>query len=51
LEQMQKENDIRRKRIYQRIIEVCFPVKFSGTSWRLKVASSDYEEIEKILTR
>jgi len=51
LEQMQKENDIRRKRIYQRIIEVCFPVKFSGTSWRFKVASSDYEEIEKILTR
>lgn len=49
LNQMQEETDIRRRRIYERIFEVCFPVKFAGPSWRYKTASDDYDEIKKLL--
>lgn len=49
LKQMQEEADVRRKRIYERIFEVCFPVKFSGPSWRYEIASSDYDEMKEIL--
>lgn len=49
LKQMQSEPDIRRRRIYERIYEVCFPVVFTGQSWRFKAASSDYNEIKDLL--
>lgn len=49
LEQMKKEDDIRKRRIYERIYEVCFPVKFTGPSWRYETAADDYDEIRDIL--
>ena len=41
--QMKDENDIRLKRIYDRIFETCYPMQFKGPSWRRKAA---YEMIE-----
>ncbi len=49
LKQMQEETDIRRRRIYERIYEVCFPVKFTGPSWRFETAADDYEELKNML--
>lgn len=49
LVQMQNEQNIRQRRIYERIFEVCHPVEFSGPSWRWKAAADDYEEIERML--
>lgn len=49
LKQMQQEQDIRQRRLYERIFEVCHPVRFTGESWRLKTAGDDYDEIEKLL--
>ena len=34
LQQMQEATDIRYARIYDRIFEMCYPMEFSGVSWR-----------------
>ena len=49
LQQMQNEPNIRQRRVYERIFEVCHPVEFNGPSWRWKAAEDDYDEIEKLL--
>lgn len=49
LDQMKREPDIRKRRIYERIYEVCFPVKFTGPSWRYETAADDYDEIRNLL--
>lgn len=49
LQQMQNEPNIRQRRVYERIFEVCHPVEFNGPSWRWKAAENDYDEIEKLL--
>ncbi len=49
LQQMQNEPDIRKRRVYERIFEVCFPVKFTGESWRMKAASTSYDDLKGIL--
>ncbi len=49
LDQMKREPDIRKRRIYERIYEVCFPVKFTGPSWRYETAADDYDEIKSLL--
>ncbi|MBR6982081.1 MAG: ATP-binding protein [Ruminococcus sp.] len=49
LEQMKHETDLRRRRIYERIFEVCFPVLFTGPSWRFDTARNDFEEIKSLL--
>lgn len=50
LAQMQNEKDIRRRRIFERIFEVCHPVPFIGKSWREKTAADDFDEINALLT-
>lgn len=47
--QMKNETDIRRRRVYQRIFEVCHPVEFTGPSWRMKKAGGDFNELESLL--
>lgn len=47
--QMQDATDIRYARIYDRIFEMCYPVEFSGVSWRKREAAQRYEETRKIL--
>ena len=49
LQQMQNEPNIRQRRVYERIFEVCHPVEFNGPSWRWQAAENDYDEIEKLL--
>lgn len=49
LGEMMDEQDIRRKRIYDRILETCYPIQFTGNSWRMKEANKRYKEMEKLL--
>lgn len=49
LDQMINETDIRYKRIYDRILDVCYPVKWDGPSWRKIHANKRFAEMEKIL--
>ena len=49
LQQMQNSTDIRYERIYDRIFEMCYPMEFSGTSWRKRQAFKRFEETKKIL--
>ena len=41
--------DIKLKRLYDRILERCYPVKFTGFSWRKNEAGRRYSEMKKIL--
>lgn len=47
--QMKNCSDVRYKRIYDRIFEMCYPVKMDGLSWRKKRAASRFEGTKKIL--
>jgi len=49
LKQMQEMNDIRYERIYDRIFEMCYPVKFAGASWRKREAAHRFETTKKAL--
>lgn len=49
MSQMQEENDIRLRRIYDRIFEVCFPVEFIGKSLRMKEAAKRYDDMTKLM--
>lgn len=49
LDDMQGETDIRYSRIYDRIFEICYPMQFTGPSWRVREASSRFDEMEKLL--
>ena len=47
--QMTGENEIRRKRIYDRLIEQCHPVEMPGESRRIIKGRQDYAEMKKLL--
>lgn len=47
LKQMQEETDIRYARIYDRIFEVCYPMQFTGESFRKKEAFNRFNEMNK----
>lgn len=47
LAEMQEETDIRYARIYDRIFETCYPIQFTGPSWRKKSAHDRYESMAK----
>ena len=49
MEQMKDCDDIRYNRIYDRIFEMCYPVKVTGLSWRKRDAASRYAETRKVL--
>lgn len=49
IDDMKSESDIRYSRIYDRILEVCYPMQFTGPSWRKREASRRYNEMEKLL--
>ncbi len=46
---MRNTVDVRYKRIYDRIFEVCYPVEFTGKSWRTKEAGSRFNEMKELL--
>lgn len=49
LAEMQNETDIRFKRIYDRVLEYCYPVLFDGQSFRMKEAAKRFDEMGKLL--
>ena len=49
IDQMKNEQDMRYRRIYDRIFEVCYPVQFTGPSWRRREASMRFKEMEALL--
>lgn len=49
LEDMKQEEDIRYKRIYDRIFEMCFPMEFVGMSWRKREANRRFLETRALL--
>lgn len=46
---MKNCDDIRYNRIYDRIFEMCYPVKVEGMSWRKKEAVARFGDMKKIL--
>ncbi|MBQ4120674.1 MAG: ATP-binding protein [Clostridia bacterium] len=50
LDAMQNETDIRYKRIFDRIFETCYPMQFTGVSWRMRSAYQRFSEMESLLT-
>lgn len=48
-EAMMAEEDIRYKRIYDRIFETCYPVQVTGKSWRKGEASRRFTEMKQTL--
>ena len=49
LKDMQDEEDLRYVRIYERILEVCYPIQFTGPSWRKREAVGRFKEMERLL--
>lgn len=49
LEEMKLEEDLRYKRIYDRIFEMCFPMEFTGLSWRKREANRRFLETRALL--
>ena len=49
LQDMQNCEDIRYNRIYDRIFEMCYPVKMTGLSWRKKDAAVRFDTMKKML--
>lgn len=49
ISQMKSCADIRYSRIYDRIFEMCYPIKLDGLSWRKKDAAERFAETKKIL--
>lgn len=49
LDEMKGELDIRYSRIYDRIFEICYPMQFTGPSWRKVEAGRRYDEMQKLL--
>lgn len=49
MRQMKECADIRYNRIYDRVFEMCYPVKFDGLSWRKREAAGRYASMKKIL--
>ena len=47
--EMKNCTDIRYNRIYDRIFEMCYPVKMNGFSWRKKGAAARSAEVKRIL--
>lgn len=47
--EMEQESDVRYGRIYDRIFETCYPMQFTGQSWRRKEAGHRFAEMEHLL--
>lgn len=49
VKEMQDTTDIRYKRIYDRIFEMCFPVRVPGRSWREKEAAKRFDNMKRLM--
>lgn len=48
VEQMMQETDIRFSRIYDRIFETCYPMQFTGPSWRMVEANRRFTDMDSL---
>jgi DNA replication protein DnaC len=48
-DEMVNTTDIRYQRIYDRVLEVCYPIEFRGPSFRRGEAAGRHEEMKKLL--
>lgn len=48
LKDMMEEPDLGYRRIYDRILEVCYPMQFTGKSWRRAMAKDRFDEMAKM---
>ena len=51
LRKMTEETDIRYKRIYERILEVCHPIMFCGTNWRREIGGKEFNSFKESLLK
>lgn len=49
IEEMKSETETKYQRIYDRIFEICYPMQFTGPSWRRIEANSRFIEMRKFL--
>lgn len=49
LEQMKADDDIRYERIYDRIFELCYPMLYTGKSWRKTEANRRFKDMRAFL--
>ncbi|MCI8562000.1 MAG: ATP-binding protein [Lachnospiraceae bacterium] len=49
IKEMQENTDIRYKRIYDRIFEMCYPVRVLGRSWREQAAERRFDKMKELL--
>lgn len=48
LNEMQDETDPKYSRVYDRIFEMCYPMQFTGPSWRRKIAADNYDAMQSL---
>lgn len=48
LQEMQEEMDPKYSRIYDRIFEMCYPMQFTGPSWRRKIAHDNFNDMQSL---
>ena len=48
LNEMQDETDPKHSRVYDRIFEMCYPMQFTGPSWRRKIAADNYDAMQSL---
>ena len=49
MEKIKNPEDIENRRIYDRILERCFPIEVSGSSRRRKAVREDYDDMKNLL--
>lgn len=49
LQEMLAEMDMRKKRIYDRLFEACYPMQFTGPSWRQEMAAERFDKMKAFL--
>lgn len=49
LEEMMEATDIRYQRIYNRVLEVCYPMEFKGKNWRIEHARANFTQMKGLL--
>lgn len=49
IDEMMEETDRRYTRIYDRVFEVCYPMQFTGVSWRKKAANARFQAMDKLV--
>lgn len=49
INEMQSEPAVQKRRIYERILETCYPIRFQGLSYRKKQANARFEEMRKFI--